>query len=175
MSNYRRWRIPGGSYFFTVNLLDRSQRLLLDHVDVLRGAFRKVRTAHPFHIDAIVVLPEHLHAVWTLPHDDVDYSMRWRQIKSAFSHYVPAAEARSRSRQRHAERGIWQRRFYEHVLRDDTDYARHIDYIHYNPVKHGLAARPIDWPHSSLHAYIRRGILPRDWGTDGLGFDLEMD
>ena len=174
MPNYRRWRVPGGSYFFTVNLHDRSRQLLVTHIDALRCAFREVRAAHPFHLDAIVVLPEHLHAVWTLPADDADYSTRWRQIKAAFSRTLPAVEARSASRRRHHERRLWQRRFYEHLLRDEADYARHVDYIHYNPVKHGYASAPADWPYSSLHAYIRRGVLPPDWGTNGLEFELDL-
>ncbi len=155
MPNYRRWRVPGGCYFFTVNLLNRSQRLLIEHIGLLRAAFREVREAHPFTIDAIVILPDHLHATWTLPPGDENFSMRWRQIKSAFSRALPKGESRSRSRRNHNERGIWQRRFYEHVIRDDDDYAAHVDSAHFNPVKHGHAARPIDWPYSSLHRSIR--------------------
>ncbi len=174
MPNFRRWRVPGGSYFFTVNLLIRSQRLLVEHIDILRAAFREVRAAHPFTIDAIVILPDHLHAVWTLPPGDEEFSMRWRQIKSAFSRALPKTESRSRSRTRRNERGIWQRRFYEHVIRDDDDYAAHVDYAHFNPVKHRLVERPIDWPYSSLHRYIRDGILPPEWGTDGNTVDLDL-
>lgn len=174
MPNFRRWRVPGGSYFFTVNLLNRSQRLLVEHIDILRAAFREVRAAHPFTIDAIVILPDHLHAVWTLPPGDEEFSMRWRQIKSAFSRALPKTESRSRSRTRRNERGIWQRRFYEHVIRDDDDYGAHVDYAHFNPVKHGLVERPIDWPYSSLHRYMREGILPPNWGTDGNIVDLDL-
>jgi putative transposase len=175
MPNYRRWRVPGGSYFFTLNLHDRSQRLLVDHIDVLRAAFRAIQRLHPFHIDAIVVLPEHLHCVWTLPEADDDYSTRWRKIKATFSRTLLATEWRSSSRRRRHERGIWQRRFWEHVLRDENDYAAHVDYIHFNPVKHGHCERAVEWPHSSIHDYIRRGILSADWGTAGFHTDLDLD
>jgi len=175
MSTYRRWRVPGGSYFFTVNLLDRRQTILVDHIDALRGAFRKVRAAHPFHIDAIVVLPDHLHCIWTLPPGDERFSMRWRRIKTLFSRAILPTELRSGSRRRRGERGIWQRRFWEHVVRDEWDFAQHTDYIHFNPVKHGYAARPVDWSYSSLHAFVRRGILDEDWGTNGVEFDFERE
>ncbi|HWB19918.1 MAG TPA: transposase [Phycisphaerales bacterium] len=174
MSNYRRWRVAGGCYFFTVNLLNRRQQLLIDHIDLLRSAFRKVRDAHPFHIDAVVVLPEHLHCVLTLPDGDANYSKRWSEIKKTFSRGLTATENRSRSRIRTGERGIWQRRFWEHVIRDDSDSASHIDYIHFNPVKHKLCARPVDWPHSSIHDFIHQGILASDWGTCGSPNDLEL-
>ncbi len=164
MPDYRRWRVAGGSYFFTVDLLNRRTRLLVEHIDLLRAAFRAVRAAHPLHVDAVVVLPEHLHCVWTLPPGDADFSTRWRLIKSEFSHGLPSSdERRSASRMKHHERGIWQRRFWEHVIRDDRDFARHVDYIHFNPVKHGLVKRPIDWPHSSIHDFVRRGIVSTQW------------
>jgi len=174
MSNYRRWRVSGGSYFFTVNLLNRKRALLVDYIDALRDAFRHVRSNHPYHIDAIVVLPDHLHCIWTLPKGDDRFSIRWQLIKAIFSRAVPMMESRSRSRRLRGERGIWQRRFWEHVLRDEQDYAQHVDYIHYNPVKHGLVAKPIDWPHSSLHSYVQRGVLNEDWGTDGAPNDLDL-
>ncbi|MEX2671405.1 MAG: transposase [Phycisphaeraceae bacterium] len=174
MPDYRRWRIQGGSYFFTVNLMNRSSRLLVEHVGLLREAFGTVRRAHPFHIDAIVILPEHLHAVWTLPAGDTDYSTRWRLIKSHFSRGLPSIERRSASRRRQHERGIWQRRFYEHTLRDENDFAQHVDYIHYNPVKHGHVMKPTDWAFSSLHRYIQRGIVEPGWGTSGVGTTLDL-
>ena len=173
MSEYIRYRVPGGSYFFTVNLLNRRTRLLTDYIEALRDSFRKVREVHPYHVDAVVVLPEHLHVVWTLPVGDDDYSVRWQQIKSLFSRSLPVGEGRSRSRQSKKERGVWQRRFWEHAIRDDEDYARHIDYIHYNPVKHGHVKRVKDWPYSSFHDYVKRGILPEDWGGVGIGFDAD--
>jgi putative transposase len=175
MSNYRRRRVAGASYFFTVNLHDRRNALLVEHIDLLRSTFRAVRQSHPFVIDAIVVLPEHLHCIWTLPPEDVDYSTRWRLIKSEFSRALPSIENRSISRLLHKERGIWQRRFWEHAIRDDEDFANHVDYIHFNPVKHGLVPRPIEWPHSSLHSYAKRGVLPAEWGANGIQSDLDLE
>jgi putative transposase len=153
MSEYRRLRIPGGCYFFTVNLEDRRSDLLVRHVDVLRQAVHTVRRARPFHIDAFAVLPDHLHAVWTLPEGDADFPTRWRLIKKAFSRRLPAGESRSPSRVRRGERGIWQRRYWEHAIRDDPDFAAHVDYVHSNPVKHGLVEKPADWPYSTVHRH----------------------
>ena len=174
MTNYRRLRQPGGTYFFTVNLADRRQRLLTDHIDALRGAFREVRQAHPFIIHAVVILPEHLHCLWELPAGDSDYSTRWRQIKAAFSRALPKEEAVSASRARKGERGVWQRRFWEHAIRDDADYAARFGYIHFNPVKHGWAERVRDWPYSSFHRHVRLGVYPIDWGGHEIeGMDFE--
>jgi putative transposase len=140
--------------------------MLLDNVDLLRRVFRKVRNRHPFAIDAIVVLPEHLHCIWTLPDGDSDYRKRWALIKAGFSRGIPVGERRSESRVKRGERGIWQRRYWEHMIRDDRDLERHVDYIHWNPVKHGWVRRAGDWPHSSFHAYVRRGLYPADWACD---------
>jgi putative transposase len=174
MTNYRRNFAPGGSYFFTVNLLDRRSRLLVEQARALRAAFRTVRARHPFEIDAIVVLPDHIHAVWTLPAQDRDFATRWRLIKSGFSRSIPRSEPISASRLSKGERGIWQRRYWEHTLRDECDLARHVDYIHFNPVKHGHTARVKDWPFSSFHRMVRAGVYPEDWGgdasMDGSGF-----
>lgn len=161
---YRRAHIPGACYFFTVNVLDRNSTLLTDHIDVLKGSIRHVKQRHPFRIDAMVVLPEHLHAMWTLPDGDADFSNRWRLIKSAFSRALPKDEHSVASRQSKGERGIWQRRFWEHVIRDEDDFANHVDYIHFNPVKHGHVNRPVDWPYSSIHKFIREGVVSHDWG-----------
>jgi len=163
---YRRAQHRGGCYFFTLNLANRQSRLLIDQIDLLRTVVCNVRQRHPFNIDAMVVLPEHLHAVWTLPEGDGDYAMRWMLIKSNFSRGVPNGEVISASRKRKEERGIWQRRYWEHLIRDENDYARHLDYIHYNPVKHGHADRAVDWPYSSIHRYIRQGDLTADWACD---------
>lgn len=170
---YRRAFIAGGTYFFTVNLLERHKSLLTEHIDLLKNAFRTVKHAHPFEIDAIVILPDHLHAIWTLPENDADFATRWRLIKSHFSRGLPSSERINRSRKRKSERGIWQRRFWEHLIRDELDYARHVDYIHYNPVKHGYVDNPTDWPYSSIHRLIGDGILERDWGCDS-GDDLSF-
>ena len=164
MTNYRRNFISGGCYFFTVNLADRRQRLLTDHIASLRNAFRETRARHPFAIDAIVILPDHLHVIWTLPQDDSDFATRWRLIKSAFSRSLAPRERISESRAAKGERGIWQRRYWEHAIRDEADLERHIDYIHFNPVKHGLVTRVRDWTLSSFHRYVEQGILSADWG-----------
>jgi putative transposase len=111
-------------------------------------------------------LPDHLHAIWTLPEDNSDFSTRWNLIKREFSRQLPNASARSASQIAKREKGIWQRRFWEHVIRDEIDLVRHIDYIHFNPVKHGLVSQAVDWPHSSFHTYVARGDLPADWGGD---------
>jgi len=139
MSNYRRNRIPGGTYFFTVNLQDRKSQMLVLHINELRAAVRKAKQSRPFYIDAWVILPDHLHCIWTLPAHDDDYSSRWQAIKKTFSKSIQETEYRSETKRKRHERGIWQRRFWEHTITDDRDYAAHIDYIHYNPVKHGWA------------------------------------
>lgn len=166
MTNYRRSWTPGSTYFFTVNLAERRLDLLVRHHDLLRAAFRHVMARHPFAIDAIVVLPEHLHAIWTLPPGDADYATRWRLIKTYFSRGLPKTERRSRSRLSKKERGIWQRRYWEHEIRNEEDLRRHIDYIHYNPVKHRHVAMAADWPHSSFHRFVARGDLPADWACE---------
>ncbi|MDM8565154.1 transposase [Candidatus Halobeggiatoa sp. HSG11] len=154
MSNYRRFYVEGGCYFFTVTIANRKLSLLTDNIEYLRNAFREVMQAHPFLIDAIVILPDHLHCIWTLPPNDFNYSMRWRQIKSKFSYQLPPTEQRSLNRQKRGERGIWQRRFWEHTIRNEQDYFQHIDYTHYNPVKHGYVTQPIDWKYSSFNHKI---------------------
>jgi len=162
---YRRANVAGGTFFFTVNLADRSSWLLIDHIDLLRDTVRKVLRVHPFELVAMVVLPEHLHAVWTLPRGDCDYPLRWSLIKSGFSRRLTNAEYIDETRRRKRERGIWQRRYWEHQIRDDADLARHVDYIHINPVKHGYVQAPVNWAYSSIHRYIRRGILPPNWAA----------
>lgn len=165
MVRYRRNLIPGGTFFFTVTLKDRRARDLIDHIDALRKAFRIARTERPFTVDAIVVLPDHLHTVITLPSDDADYSGRWRRIKALFSRGV--ADANGIKPNEKGEYTLWQRRFWEHTIRDEGDFTRHVDYIHFNPVKHGLTHRVRDWPYSSFHRYVRQQLLPMDWGGDG--------
>src|SRR5665213_912642 len=163
MSNYRRAFVPGGCFFFTVNLLERRQTLLVDHIVELREAVAATRRGHPITIDAFVILPDHLHAVWTLPPDDSDFSIRWRLIKARFAQALPKTERLSAVRRERTERGIWQRRFWEHLIRDDADYARHVEYCYINPVKHGIVPRVCDWPHSSFHRDVRSGIFTEDW------------
>ena len=167
MTNYRRNTLPGACYFFTVNLADRRLKLFTDHIELLRRAFRETRARHPFTIEAVVVLPDHLHSIWTLPDGDADYPTRWRLIKSTFSRGLQGGERLSASRANKGERGIWQRRYWEHTLRDDEDFARHVDYIHFNPVKHGHASKTSDWPYSSFQRMVRLGHYPADWAVDG--------
>ncbi len=176
MSNYHRYRVPGGCYFFTVNLATRYPNdLLVKHVDVLRDAVRRVRDKRPFHINAWVVLPDHMHTIWTLPPGDDDFSNRWRTIKQHFSRALPATEFCSPNRKKRGERGIWQRRFWEHVIRDDADFAAHVDYVHFNPLKHGYVERVVDWPYSSFHRWVEKGVYEEDWcGDESLHANISM-
>ena len=137
--------------------------MLIQHVDVLRSAFKTVKQKHPFHIDAIVILPDHIHMVCTLPSDDANYSERIKLIKYYFSYRIAKTERISKSRRKKGERGIWQRRFWEHLIRDERDFAAHIDYVHINPVKHGCVGRVQDWQYSTFHRYVTQGIWPNDW------------
>jgi putative transposase len=164
MSRYRRANLAGATYFFTVTLDNRSSDLLTQNIDFLRQAYAGVQKRLPFETVAICVLPDHLHAIWTLPQHDADFSKRWSLIKANFSRGIPAVDFRSASKLAKREKGIWQRRYWEHVIRDDSDLARHVDYIHFNPVKHGLVSRVCDWPHSSFHRYVEKELLPPDWG-----------
>jgi putative transposase len=165
MVNYRRNFVPVGMYFFTVTLANRKSKILVDHVDLMRNALRVARQERPFVIDAIVILPDHLHAIFTLPPDDLDFSGRWRRIKGHFSSALIDASAELK-RLPNGSLALWQRRFWEHTIRDEGDFARHVDYIHFNPVRHALVQRVRDWPHSSFHRYVRDGILPEDWAGD---------
>lgn len=168
MPNYRRSPVAGGTYFFTLTSYRRRPILTeaaLRHA--LRDAIRQTRIAHPFDIDAWVLLPDHLHCVWTLPPDDADFSLRWSMIKrlvtqTCGNQFELAALPASRTQRK--ESAIWQRRFWEHQIRDDDDFARHVDYIHWNPVKHGLVAQVADWPYSTFHRYVAQAKLSADWG-----------
>jgi putative transposase len=155
-----------GSFFFTVNLAERRLRLLTEHIDELRTALRQTRRHHRFTIDAVVVLPDHLHAAWTLPDNDPDFATCWRLIESAFSRSLATGERISRSRAAKGERGIWQRRYREHTIRNENGFARHLDYIHINPVKHELVPRVRDWPYSSFRRMVKLGVYPEDWAGD---------
>ncbi len=163
---YRRSDVAGGTYFFTVNLADRNQTLLVDEFDILRDVINKVKKQHPFCLDAMVVLPEHLHALLTLPPDDKDFATRWMLIKSGFSRQLPKLEKINKSRKRKGERGIWQRRYWEHLICDSNDFKRHVNYIHYNPVKHGYVKIAVDWPYSTIHQYIKKNLLDINCGCD---------
>jgi REP-associated tyrosine transposase len=162
MVRYRRNLVPGGTFFFTVTVSDRRSRVLTDRVVELRAAFREVWRKRPFIVDAIVVLPDHLHTIFTLPHGDADFSSRWRDIKAAFNK-TAIASGIPLVRRTNGEYALWQRRFWEHTIWSETDLARHLDYIHFNPVKHRLVTCVRDWPYSSFHRFVRQGLLPLDW------------
>ena len=164
MTNYRRVWHPGGTYFFTVNLLQRhGNELLSREITLLRTVVASVRRRHPFRIHGWVVMPDHLHCVIELPVGDADFAVRWRLIKMGFSKGLPNTERRSATRKRRGERGIWQRRFWEHLIRDEPDFQAHMDYVHINPVKHGLVTQVSDWPYSTFHRLVERGVYPADW------------
>ncbi|EOV8481770.1 transposase [Klebsiella aerogenes] len=158
MSNYRRSYLPGGCWFFTVNLQNRHSDLLTRHIDHLRAAIACAKRKRPFQINSWVVLPEHMHCIWTLPEGDSDYSGRWREIKKSFTRAL-------------AQSQIWQPRFWEHAIRNDEDYRRHMDYVYINPLKHRLVGRVSDWPYSTFHRDVRQGLYPEDWA----GHIAEMD
>ena len=162
---YRRSDTTGATYFFTVNLADRGSDVLVRNVDLLRAVMTQVKINHPFAVVAMVVLPEHLHTIWRLPSGDADYPMRWSLIKAGFSRQMNKVGHVRASRETKRERGVWQRRYWEHQIRNERDLAQHVDYIHYNPVKHGWVKRPVEWPHSTLHGYINRKIITPDWGA----------
>jgi putative transposase len=175
MPNYRRVWIPGGTYFFTVAIANRQSKLLVDRIANLRAAFRTALSARPFTIDAIVVLPDHVHAVWTLPADDENYAIRWSHIKAEFSRSLPAGERACASRARKRERGIWQRRYWARAIVNGKDFAAHVDYVHINPVKHGLVARSSDWPWSSLHRFVRGGLVEESWASPTAALSVERE
>jgi len=180
MPNYRRARTAGGTYFFTVVTEGRRQLLTKPEArTALRDVVLQVRSQHPFTVDAWVLLPEHIHCLWTLPAGDTDYSKRWGLIKAGFSKQMkdslPFRGVISRSRNRRREASIWQRRFWEHQIRDEEDFRRHMDYIHFNSVKHGLVKCVSDWPYSTFHRYVARGFYPGAWGgCDQLMLDGEF-
>jgi putative transposase len=159
MTAYRRLRRPGGTYFFTVALADRRASYLTDRIDTLRAVYAETLRKRPVRTDAIVILPDHLHAIWTLPAGESDFSTRWRLIKSRFVRASGLIGPRSASKRGKAERGVWQRRFWEHAIRDQADMNLHLRYCRLNPVKHGLVSRAADWPWSSLHRDIARGLV----------------
>lgn len=167
---YRRVFIPGATYFFTVNLVNRKSNLLVDEIEKLKSAISAVKLKHQFKIDAVVIMPDHLHMIMTLSRIDADYSQIWNLIKGGFSRGIDKSELISTSRKLKHERGIWQRRFWEHLIRDEKDFENHVNYIHINPVKHGYVSKPADWKHSSIHRYIEKGIIPSSWGCE-INFD----
>ena len=174
MPNYRRVFHPGGSYFFTHTLLERAGNdLLIRRIDALRDAVRQTRLILPFTIDAWVVLPDHFHCVITLPSEDDDFPRRWRLIKTSFSKSIPEEQGRSSKRRRKGERALWQRRYWEHLIRDERDLSAHVDYVHINPVKHRLARTVADWPYSTFHRCVEQDIYPRDWAGSAGAEELD--
>ncbi|MEO0401929.1 MAG: transposase [Pseudomonadota bacterium] len=163
MSSYRRLRLRGATYFFTVALADRRSGVLVAEIEHLRAAFSATRAEQMFSCDAVVVLPDHLHTVWTLPPGDSDFSLRWRKIKARFSRTVGGHYPRSWSKARKRETGLWQRRFWEHAIRDEADYRAHVAYCWNNPVKHGYVAHAAEWPYSSIHRDVRLGRVDPEW------------
>jgi putative transposase len=172
MSRYRRANVKGATYFFTV-VTERRQSILTneDVRHALRAAIVKVRASHPFEIDAWVLLPDHLHCIWTLPEGDADFSTRWRLIKREVTVAVGAnyfrEEFQTERRAQKQHGTIWQQRFWEHLIRDDGDFATHMDYLHFNPVKHGLVKTVNEWPWSSFHRLVNDGVYPSNWGGEG--------
>jgi putative transposase len=169
MPEYRRIKITGGTYFFTVVTCNRQPILTREELrQALREGIKKVRQSLPFIIEAWVLLPDHLHAIWTLPEGDANYQARWALIKSSVSRRCSQigeeGHGGSESRKKRHESNVWQRRFWEHCIRDDLDFQRHIDYLHFNPVKHGYVRRVADWPFSSFHRLVTQNVYPRDWG-----------
>jgi len=166
---YRRLIAPGGTFFFTVVTFARTAWFGTgETVELLRDAFRNVIRSHPFEIDASVILPNHLHMLWTLPEGDSDYPTRWRLIKSNFTRCFTGKNDSPiiSSRLKKNEQAVWQRRYWEHQIRDERDFTRHVEYIHYNPVKHGLVQTPAEWKYSSFHRYVEQGLYSLDWGAD---------
>jgi len=168
---YRRVTAPGATYFFTVNLYNRKSYLLLNEVDLLRTIFRRIHHLHPFMINAIVILPDHLHAVFTLPENDSNYSLRWNLIKGYFSKEIQTKESLNSSRKNKNERGIWHAGFGNIISETSMILKNHIDYIHYNPVKHGYVQKPSNGNIPAFIKYIKNGVLSEDWAgceTDNL-------
>ena len=171
---YRRNYVPGGTYFFAVALRNPRLSLLTDWIEELRHSVRHVLRQQPFRMDAWVVLPEHLHAVWTLPPGDADYSSRWKTIKGKFSHRIAKAGAPVKKKP-DGSYDVWQDRFWEHTIRNEADFSRHIDYIHYNPVKHRHVNRVRDWPFSTFRHYVKAGVYPVDWAGNMTDFVIDYD
>ena len=168
MVYYRRDYTPGATYFFTLTLRDRKSSYLTSYIQLLGYEFRRAREQAYFTTHAITVLPEHLHVIWELPENDCNFSHRWRMIKGNFTKELLKLEI-SLLRNKRGEYNVWQNRFWEHRIRDEYDFQKHCDCIHYNPVKHGYVLDPIHWPYSSIHQFIAQDILPKNWGGTSTG------
>ena len=168
MPDYRRAFRPGGTFFFAVVTEDRAPILCAPAARrILHAAIAECRASHPFDLTAIVLLPDHLHAIWTLPQDDTDFSSRWAAIKARLTHNWLRSghreRPRSRSRFKHRNRGVWQRRFWEHAIRDESDFEKHLHYVHYNPIKHALARCAHAWPHSTFQKWVKADVYVASW------------
>jgi putative transposase len=172
MVKYRRYFVPGGTYFFTLALHNRKSNWLIKYVQELKDAMRSTQQIYPYETIAIVVLPDHLHVVWELPENDDNFSARWRYIKIQFAKNIRKLGVVI-EKNRYGENILWQRRFWEHVICNEQDYEKHVDYIHYNPVKHSYVKRVADWPYSSFHRYVKEGILPMNWCYQNDDLDVE--
>ncbi len=172
---YRRTFVPGGTYFFTV-VTARRRKLFCDEgtIQLVRQAFHHVNANHPFMVNAMVVLPNHLHCIWTLPATDDDYPTRWRLIKTWVTKHYPPRRPHDSRHPRLREPAVWQARYWEHLIRNEEDYRQHVEYIHYNPVKHGQVRRPWDWPHSSFRQYVQERLYPKEWGATEPMLDEEI-
>jgi putative transposase len=173
MPNYRRYHVAGGTYFFTLKT-ERNAPIFREqkNVRLLGDVFREMKQNWPLEITALVLLPDHLHSIWTLPPGDAEYPMRWGWLKKEFTQrYLVQGgreQPRSRSRKRNRRRGVWQRRYWEHTIEDEDDFEAHFDYVHWNPVKHGYVKCPHEWPHSSFHRWVRKGVYAHNWGCAGV-------
>jgi len=176
MSHYRRSSMDGCTYFFTL-VSFRRQKILCDDLirNELRKAINDTRLKYPFTIDAWILLPDHLHCIWTLPENDNLFSKRWgiikRKLSLACTEYYKKPQWLNESKKKHRESTIWQRRYWEHRIRNQGDFNKHVDYIYYNPVKHGLCSRPVDWPYSTFHRYVKEGLYPADWAVQNADFE----
>ena len=171
MSNYRRIIMPGATYFFTQVTYKRIPWLCTDiGRETLRKGLQRTQKLYPFSIDAIALLPDHFHCIWTLPEGDSNYPIRWRYFKSfvtrSCGHKLQISTEISLSREKRQEKNLWQRRYWEHLIRNEKDFSNHCDYIHYNSVKHGLCQSPQNWQFSSFHRFVAKGIYPQDWGAN---------
>lgn len=169
MSNYRRAYIPGGTFFFTLKTENNAPIFAEQkNVELLGQVFREAKRLWPFEIKAMVLLPDHLHAIWSLPAGDDEYPKRWGWLKKEFTkrylEHGGREQSTSSSRKRYRRRGVWQRRYWEHTIEDEDDFEVHFDYVHWNPVKHKYVKCPIEWPHSSFHRWAAKGVYDRNWG-----------
>ena len=180
MSNYRRYKVNGGTYFITQVTYKREPWLCTEiGRRGLREAITTVRSKYPFSLDAFILLPDHFHCLMTLPIQDQDFSLRLRLIKTYVTKYyrqdMGINQPISESREKRRESNIWQRRFWEHFIRDEQDFSAHCDYIHYNPVRHKLCNNPRDWQFSSIHRFIDQEFYPPDWGSQPINLSVQID